>query len=165
MEKGSHSSHLNPRRIYLFNDIILYTRLDQSRELVQGVLYLKSLRVEETPENELFVLHDESGSGKSWDFKPDKMMLTRWIKDLRKYIKLSKEHSDNEIDCVSMSNNSHHMKVYGSIYRRDEYGRTDSKPRLLTRKDRMMRRRSTFFGLVSSPFHSSSQKHFNESYK
>ena len=162
MEKGSHTSHLNPRRIYLFNDIILYTKLDQSKECVQGVLYLKALRVEESPQNDLFIIHDESGgSGKSWDFKPDKMMLTRWIKDLRKYIKLAKKN-DTEFDCVSVSNNSHPIKIYGSIYHRDEYGRAGAKPRLLTKKDRksgkMTRRRSTFFGLVSSPFHSSSHK-------
>ena len=100
MEKGSHTSHLNPRRIYLFNDIILYTKLDQSKECVQGVLYLKALRVEESPQNDLFIIHDESGgSGKSWDFKPDKMMLTRWIKDLRKYIKLAKKMTRNSIAC------------------------------------------------------------------
>ena len=162
MEKGSHTSHLNPRRIYLFNDILLYTKLDQSRECVQGVLYLKSLKVEESSQNDLFIIHDESGvSGKSWDFKPDKMMLKCWINDLRKYIKLSKKN-DTEIDCVSVSNDSHPIKIYGSIYHRDEYGRVGVKPRLVTKKDRksgrMTRRRSTFFGLVSSPFHSSSHR-------
>jgi len=165
MEKGSHSSHLNPRRIYLFTDILLYTRiLDSSKESVQGVLYLKSMRVEKSKHDDgIIVIHDESGSGKAWDFKPDKMMLTRWVEDLRKYIKLSKQQSkDKEMDCVSMSNETHPIKIYGSIYHRDEYGRTQPKPRLLTSKDRVAaRRRSTFFGLVSSPFHSSSS-HWNK---
>lgn len=173
MEKGSHNHHRNPRHIYLFNDVLIYTSVEGHEETVKGVLYLRRMSVTEQKSGDKITIVMDTFD-KAWDLVPSGLSdanladeVSKWRTMISDTIKRTKAEARQEIECVRDPNERDggeppHIKVYGSEYYRNEYGICDKSRRVIYEKraQEPVKRRSTFFNSLMSPFHADS--HTNE---